>query len=102
MAGPREGSEIRARPGSIEVELPESPTTGYRWVVGEVPAGVEVEGHDFRPQTGEMVAGGAGTRAFRLAVSSPGTYELEFRLGRAWEAEPLRRRIVTLVITAPE
>ncbi|MDQ3894611.1 MAG: protease inhibitor I42 family protein [Actinomycetota bacterium] len=98
MTGNDERIEVRAPPGRVEVRLPEARTTGYEWSLVGTPPGVRETGWEYEQQAPEGRVGGAGTRVFVLDAS-PGRYELEFRLQRPWEAEPLERRVVTLVVT---
>jgi predicted secreted protein len=98
MMGSEERIELRARPGRVEVRLPEAPTTGYQWSLVSAPPGVRETGREYEQPAREARAGGAGTRVFVLDASTPGRHELEFRLQRPWEAEPLERRVMTLVV----
>ena len=103
---PREGPrlEIRSSPGTVEVELPETPSTGYVWRLAGAPASVREAGRDYRDAgaAAEPVAGGSGLRVFRLEVGERGRHELEFLLQRPWEEAALERRIVTLVVDDDE
>jgi predicted secreted protein len=94
--GPR--SEIRARPGTVELELPEIPTSGYLWQLVDPPAGVRELAREFTQRGEARAAGGGGTRVFRVEVTSHGRHDLEFRLQRPWEEDAIERRVVTLVV----
>ncbi|HEY8869601.1 MAG TPA: protease inhibitor I42 family protein [Candidatus Limnocylindrales bacterium] len=96
----REGPpiEIRGTPGIVEVDLPETPTSGYVWEIAAAPSGIEERGRDFREESREPIAGGSGLRTFKFDVPTPGAYEVAFELKRPWEAEALERRTVRLVI----
>jgi predicted secreted protein len=94
--GPK--TEVSGQPGELEVELPETPTTGYQWSVEQVPAGVEEVSQRFESREPPPVAGGTGRRSFRLRVPVPGRYELAFVLRRPWEASGIERRSVILVV----
>jgi len=88
----REGENGRAMTvgigDSVKIELPENPTTGFRWQVASVDAGV------LRPQSDDFVAssaaavGGGGLRTLHWAAASTGTTEIRLHLKRAWEALP--------------
>lgn len=96
--GPR--IEIRSSPGAVEVELPETPTSGYTWQLSGPPAAVREVARDYSDaQPGlRQIAGGSGLRTFRLEVEERGRHELEFLLRRPWEETAIERRVVTLVI----
>lgn len=101
----REGSaeEVRASvqglPAVIDVRLPESPMTGYRWEPVQVPAGLREVGRSY-DQPGPPVVGGGGTRTFRFEATAAGRFPIEFRLARGWEPEALEQRLVTVVVTS--
>jgi len=88
--------ELRATPGVVEIELPESPTTGFLWRLVDPPAGVREIDREFRSQADDQLAGGSGMRAFCIEVPAPGHYELEFQLKRPWEEQPRERAVVVL------
>jgi predicted secreted protein len=92
----RRSETIRAPVGDVEVPLEESPTTGYRWTVVDLPPEVEVLGDEFRSPSGQRVAGGSGTRVFRLRIAQPGTFTVTMHLGREWEPAPFE--ILTLLL----
>ncbi len=100
----REGpsTEVLATTGDLQVELAETPTSGYRWEVEGAAPGVEQLGDDYRESPGELVAGGSGIRTFRLHAPAAGSFELAFVLRRPWESEPLERRHVRLVVGPEE
>jgi predicted secreted protein len=81
----------------VEVVLPEAPTTGYLWRLVDPPPDVRELASEYRPMTMDAVAGGSGSRVFRLEAGT-GRHVLEFRLQRPWEDEALERRVVTLVV----
>ena len=81
------GTTVSARVGdSLRVELPENPTTGFRWVPAELNAGiVDLRADDFLPVGGTAVGAG-GVRVFRFHVKGTGSSRLQFKLSRAWES----------------
>ncbi len=97
----REGpsQEIRAAPGIVEVSLPESPTTGFIWRLAEAGPAVHEAGKEYSAEGGPGLAGGGGIRTFRLQIDAPGSYALEFRLGRPWLDEAIERRTVTIEVS---
>ncbi len=99
----REGPELRVRAeeGSADIELPETPTSGYRWELAqlsEVPEGAIVTDRFLQESAGGQarLVGGQGAHVFSLRGLPPGNHRLEFLLRRPWESEPLERRTVTV------
>jgi predicted secreted protein len=91
-------SELSAPNGLVDVVLPESPSTGYRWSMVTEDDSAQVVDDRFEDHpTGGPTAGAGGQRIFSLHVS--GTVVLEFWLKRAWDTEPLERRVVTVTAT---
>jgi inhibitor of cysteine peptidase len=84
---------------TIRVELPESPTTGFRWSMAPFDSGIlELKADEFLPNGGAGVGGG-GRRVFRLAAKGRGNTTLDFMLARPWEAgAPRSRFTITLSI----
>ena len=81
----------------VEVELPESPTTGFRWHLDPAP-GVSVIETGLDGSAAQGVVGGAGTRVFRLHVVDEKSRDVVFSLRRAWDppGRVEERRVVTL------
>ncbi len=91
-------SELTAPNGLVDVVLPESPSTGYRWTMVSQDERAQVVDARFEDHlTGGPTAGAGGLRTFSLHVT--GTAVLEFRLQRSWDTEPLERRTVTVTAT---
>jgi inhibitor of cysteine peptidase len=87
------------RGDAIVIELPDQPTTGYRWEIASVdPALVEVEGSEFASSGPGIGAGGIVT--WRLRARAAGRTRLELARRRPWERdrEPIERFAVTLEI----
>jgi predicted secreted protein len=82
----------------VEVLLPETPTSGYRWDLHDVPAGVRLLDKSFQHPRATLVAGAQGTRRFVLDIPRTGAYELVFDLARPWEPEPIEVRTVTITV----
>jgi inhibitor of cysteine peptidase len=81
------GSTVSAKVGdSLIVELPENPTTGFRWVPGELDASIVA------PQSDEFIlgsntgVGAGGVKVFRFLVKGHGSARVQLRLARAWES----------------
>jgi inhibitor of cysteine peptidase len=66
---------------TLVIRLPESPTTGYKWV----PLQGTAESDEFVSGAGSV--GGGGVRVFRFPMKSPGAVTLELGLTRAWEKQ---------------
>lgn len=66
---------------TVVIRLPESPTTGYKWV----PLRGTTESDEFISRAGSV--GGVGVRVFRFPMKSPGAVTLELGLTRSWEKE---------------
>jgi inhibitor of cysteine peptidase len=80
----------------VRIELPENPTTGYRWALGEIDdAVVALRGEHYRgPKAGDGdgdsdgsgdLAGGGGLRVVELAAVGAGLTSVAAQLRRAWE-----------------
>ncbi|TCC22916.1 protease inhibitor I42 family protein [Kribbella speibonae] len=82
----------------VRIDLPESPTTGYRWQLEEGGDAVEVLGASFTQDPGGSgpTAGGGGTRTFRIGLLDPDGAELTFRLRRTATEEPLGTQLVVI------
>ena len=94
MAEPADDVSRNGR--EVEVGLPESPTTGFRWHLDPTP-GVSVIGAAFDDSSREGVVGGAGTRVFRLHLADEKSRDVAFSLRRAWDPpdRATERRVVT-------
>lgn len=85
-----DGRSIHAHPDDeIHVELPEPPTSGYRWALeSDSQDGLIDLLEDSLEQNRELVEqryGGVHRRHLRLQVKEPGDIELRLRLARPWE-----------------
>ncbi|WP_416974233.1 protease inhibitor I42 family protein [Streptomyces sp. 4F14] len=83
-------SRARVRAGDdLVVELPENPTTGFRWEVRGIE-GLELTGDDYTPAPAPAptgLVGAGGTRVLRLRAREAGEGRLELVYRRSWEAE---------------
>jgi inhibitor of cysteine peptidase len=84
------GRTVAAAAGDrIKIELPENPTTGFRWQGGADNASVlRLESDDFIPGGGTVGAG--GLRTFRFLAAGSGSADILLELKRAWESQPAR------------
>jgi inhibitor of cysteine peptidase len=98
----REGpaSRVTATGDTAEVQLPESPSTGYRWHLDDPGNDVTVVDTSYHDSSSSPLAGGTGVRVFRLRLDRPAQAETEvpFLLRRPWERpeQAIERRIVTV------
>jgi inhibitor of cysteine peptidase len=96
------GQTIRIAQGtSVELRLPENPSTGYRWTLVAPPPSVAVVEEEYS-SSGSM-PGSGGERRWTFQAITPGTATLQFKRWRAWEGEAsvVERFTLTLEITAP-
>src|SRR5215831_15389975 len=89
LLGPRDrGSSVDVREGdAVVVELPENPTTGYRWAVHHIdPDVLALEASDFRSPPGAAM-GAPGQRSLLFRVTGHGRADVELKLWRDWEGD---------------
>lgn len=81
------------------VELPENPTTGYRWKL-ECTDSCRMLGSAFTAGSG---VGSAGKRIFELVIDVPGEHGVRAALRRPWEPpeRAIERFAAQLVAYAP-
>ena len=81
------GEEVEAAPGDrIVIQIPENATTGYRWVVGDLPDALELAEDEFLPP-GSQRLGAGGERRVTLVARRPGQARVRLRLEQPWEGE---------------
>ena len=81
-----DGCTVSANLGdSLTVELPENPTTGFRWAPTELDESIIARGTDELILGSKTVVGVGGIRVFRFRVKGLGRARLQFKLMRAWE-----------------
>ncbi len=84
----------------VKIELPENPTTGFRWQVASIDAGI------LRPQADDYVAGadtgvgGGGLRVFFFEAASSGAADVRLELKRSWEPQSPRSTFAIRVLVA--
>jgi len=72
---------------TITIQLPENPTTGFRWAVDKLDDQVVAMGQDdYAAATGGGIGGG-GTHRFTLKAARSGTAQLRLKLWREWEGD---------------
>ena len=87
----------------LAVELPENPTTGYVWSVGELPAVLaelppDPAAEHAAGQEQEPRPGAAGRRVLRFAARAPGGGKLTFRHGRPWQPDSAEEVVVAVEV----
>ena len=75
------------------VELPSSPTTGYRWEGPSANDDVELLDHAFEVAP-DAQPGDSSVQRFRLVAHTPGHLTLTFTLKRSWEPEGVEQHEV--------
>lgn len=79
------GSTVSVRTGdAILVELPEIPTTGYRWTLASHNDILRPAGDNFQISSSQGIGGG-GTRIFHFTTRHPGDTNLRLMLVRPWQ-----------------
>lgn len=80
------GRSISVRVGdTLDVRLPEIPTTGFRWTAVVESDVLALTEDDFQSGADAGIGGG-GLHLWRFAVARGGATNLEFRLARSWES----------------
>lgn len=81
------GKTQKAKVGdTIIVQLPENPTTGYRWELKEIDKAIEPPEIQYKPDEGAQMGGG-GTKTFEFKLKSKGTTTIKIINKRSWEPE---------------
>ena len=89
------GKTLEIRSGdTLSIQLPENPTTGYRWAMQtpddqnseqNLDPNLELLSSEFSPQSAGV--GASGQRTFTFRAKSPGTAHLQLKEWRAWEGD---------------
>ncbi len=78
-------SELAVSGGdTVEVELPETASTGFQWAVTASPDGVELLDDEPRMPAGAL-PGAEGSHRFRFRIGSRPSGQLALELRRSWE-----------------
>jgi inhibitor of cysteine peptidase len=83
---------------SLKLELPENPTTGYRWSLPEVGPTLRILEDSYNSSTGGP--GGGGVRQWTLAAEKAGAVSLQLELKRSWQPQPAQTFALTVVVKA--
>jgi len=71
----------------LHIEMPEIPTSGYRWAIAHAPLGLDLTGDDSRPlRDARDAIGGSTLRHFVLTATRPVDSFVDLQLMREWEA----------------
>jgi len=98
----REGpsSRVAAVAGTAEIQLPETPSSGYRWHLDDPRGEITTVSTTYLDTSATPIAGGTGVRVFQIRLDLTGRTEkdLTFLLRRPWEApeQAIERRVVTV------
>jgi predicted secreted protein len=96
LAEPDAAKTTRLRRGdTVELRLPETPTTGYQWQVRPSGGLATITDEHVAAST---VPGAGGQRRVAFDVTEAGTHELRAELARPWEGAP--NRALTFLIEA--
>ena len=82
-----DGKRVALRLGErLCIDLPENPTTGFRWRAPHVDTDVVVLDED-RFELSSANPGAGGVRHFRFVAIASGATNIAVRQGRAWETD---------------
>ncbi|MCP4270174.1 MAG: protease inhibitor I42 family protein [Candidatus Brocadiaceae bacterium] len=80
------GKTISVNTGDmIVINLPENPTTGFQWKMGEIDNNVVVLEKEIFSELGDGGIGSGGTKSFVLKVLTSGNQYIQLKHWRAWE-----------------
>jgi inhibitor of cysteine peptidase len=81
------GSALTLQAGdSFQIQLPENPTTGYRWELGNWDEAVARKTRDQFSQPATAQPGAGGEHVWEFVANSPGKTTLRLDSRRSWEA----------------
>ncbi len=101
LTGQNNGGEVRAQAGdTLEINLAENATTGYRWE----PDAVDAHMLRLEASTGDYPAskpGSGGNAHFQVKVLAAGSTILSFKYWRRWEGDAgvIKRFAVKLLVS---
>ena len=95
------GSDVSLHVGqTFTVALPETPTTGYRWIFAKNGSPIcSLLGDSFQPRT--HLLGSPGLHEWHFRVDAAGTATVEMRLTRKWDSnDSMRSLLLHLHVTS--
>jgi inhibitor of cysteine peptidase len=82
------GRRLMAPPNTqVVVQLPENPTTGYRWSVDQLDEAILAPGDSTYRADSDGAIGGGGVHTFSFTARQPGATQLRLKLWREWEGD---------------
>ena len=85
----------------FEISLPSNPTTGYDWIVRQLPEQVALTGMDYAqsPDCKEGMVGCGGETVLHFKALKAGAGKLIVQYARSWEALTDETRTITIKVT---
>jgi len=84
---------------TFEVQLPENPTTGYRWYLRTSGGScLELADDSFQP-SGGTTCGAGGMRRWRFCAVRAGSADIEMVHRRSWEKGPAEAFSLTIRVS---
>jgi inhibitor of cysteine peptidase len=77
---------------SVTVQLPENPTTGYRWSLDQIDQSALEPTKEPSFEAAGLAVGAGGGRTFTFVAKTPGESDLALNLRRPWEDKESARR----------
>ncbi|HWB14739.1 MAG TPA: protease inhibitor I42 family protein [Pirellulales bacterium] len=96
-----DGTEITAPlEQEFEIQLPENPTTGYRWHLAD-GSSETLQVVDEHFDTATAAVGAAGQRRWTVRATAPGSHPFRLEERRSWEQKPIRTFSLTVKVASP-
>ncbi len=94
-----DGKEVEVPVGTrVRIDLPENPTTGYRWSLGNFKnEALALKSDEYVPNHSSSMGGG-GIRQFCFEGISPGKSKLCLKNMRAWQGEEAAVKTFTVTV----
>lgn len=85
----------------FEISLPANPTTGYNWIVRQLPEQVALTGMDYTqsPDCKKGMTGCSGTTTLHFKAVKAGTGKLIVQYARPWETLPDESNTISIKVT---
>jgi inhibitor of cysteine peptidase len=90
-----------AQGGTLVVELPSNPSTGYSWAVKGDPAPLKLASSDYKQPDQPGKAGVPGVQRFQLQAAITGTSTLKLVYRRPWEKNVAPAKTFILTVNVP-